>query len=79
MKRRGQELGIAAKNKILDLAYPPLNGVRDISRIFKVRVADISTAVLGVAQVLVIMQIGSLVRQADVCVCFLSLQQWLAN
>ena len=59
IKRRGQALGTSAKNKILDLAYPPINGLRNTMTIFKARAVDIYTAVLGVAQVLVIMQIGS--------------------
>ena len=64
-------MGIAAKNKMLDFAYAPIKGLRDTMKIFRARNVDIHTAVLGVAQVLVIMQIGSLVRQANVCVCAL--------
>ena len=69
IKQRGKELGIAAKNRILDLAYPPFKGLRDTMKTFKASATDIYMAVLGVAQVLMIMQIGSSVRQANVCVC----------
>ena len=69
IKQRGKEMCITAKNRILDLVYPPIKGLRDTMRIFKAYNQDVYMAVLSVAQVLVIMQIGSSVRQANVCVC----------